>query len=785
MKAEDRGHTTLASRALHFSFNPDTSRFSLGLPDASPFVHNAVALTRFVDRALSTAALRVATADQQSIKDVHGAGRRLIIEFEPEPGMQLTLHASLYAAHPFLALKLIVTNRSTETLHLRQLIPLHVAPREGGAIQLADSRAPLSFFKNGYQSWSYTGIRYPDQRDINTRLGSFTRPLHLNPTTPISRERGVFQSEMFGALIDRTARKAIVAGQISAADQFARIGADTRRGQAALTLVCDLDNIPLEPGQSAASEEMLLYLIDLPADDPFADYFDAVARQMNPRVPALPDAGWCSWYYYFPHVREEDVIANLQSAHALRPDLPIDLIQIDDGYQTKTGDWLSINNKFPHGMSWLAEQIRMAGHTPGLWLAPFITVKSAQVATQHPDWLIRDERQRPVLSGKNWNDACYGLDMTHPGAQDYVQRVIDTVVHEWGHPYLKLDFLYAAAAPGLRHDRKTTRAQALRRGLQLIRQTAGDEVFLLGCGCPLGPAIGLVDAMRIGPDIAAEPGPSWTPRYKGITPVFKHEAGFPAGRNAVRNVLNRSGMHRKWWLNDPDCLIVRPARHMPEIEVRAWASVVGLSGGLLITSDDLPTLPLSRRRYIDALLPPLGDQALPLDLFEREMPELYVLRQTGGWRSGVVAGVFNWDDRPRRKRIDLAQLGLDASQPHHTFEFWSSAYRRIEHGHVDLGELPAHGCAVIAVRPVLDRPHLVATTFHLTMGGEVELFETRDSRLIIGVHLKRRAAGEIWIAGGKVREARCNGQPIGIKQPAPGVWALPIEIAGSAQIEVL
>ncbi len=788
MKAEGDGHFTLTTAALRFDFDTNAGRFSIGRPAATDSIRAAFALARLNSRAISTVSrrMRVRAVTHQNIEDVHGLGARLHVDFLPEAGVSLALLATLYDRYPFLSLRLIATNQSAETMHLRQLTPLRAAPQDGSEIQFRDRPAPLSFFKNGYQSWSYSGLRRAHQRDIDTRLGRFTRLFHFNPTTPISRRRGVFNGEMFGALIDHEAQQAVIAGQIGAANQFAQVGADTRRGQAALSVTCDLDGVPLAPEQSIASEEVFVQLIDLPAVDPFAEYVGAVARQMQPRPSAPLGAGWCSWYSYFPNIREEDVIANLKTAGDWRRIIPIDWIQIDDGYQVKTGDWLSINDKFPQGMRWLAGQIHESGYTPGLWLAPFIAVRSSQLASRHADWLIHDERGHPAQTGKAWNEETCGLDTTHPGAQEYIRRVVETAVREWGYSFLKLDFLCAAAAPGRRTDPTLTRAQALRRGLALIREVAGDDVFLLGCGCPLGPAIGLVDGMRIGPDIAPEPEPTWIPRYKGITLIFKHEAGFPAGRNAARNVLNRSSLHRRWWLNDPDCVIVREARHMSEIEVRSWASLVGLSGGLIALGDDLPSLPLQRRRYIASLVPLLGDSALPLDLLEREMPELYALRQDRAWGSGVVAGVFNWEDRPRRKLIDLAQLGLDPFQPHHAFSFWAGEYRRVEDGQIDFGVLPAHGCAVVALRPILDRPHLIATTFHLTMGGEVRRFDIGDRRLVIGVELKRRATGEMWLAGYSQLHARVNHQPIAATRRAePDIWAVSLEVDGAAEIEIV
>jgi len=782
MRDGREGHLSLVSAALRFEYDASHGRFSIGRPDAPFIIRDATARARLATLVLDTSALKVASAWRQSIESVHGPGEQLAITFQYEHEIQLTFYATLYSNHPFLTLRLTITSRSTQTRGVEQLTPLRTGP---GAICLGHAAAPLSFFKNGYQSWSYSGVRRAHERDVDTRLGIFTRLQQFNLTTPISRARGVFWSEMFGAVISHADCKAIVAGQITAADQFAQVYADTRHGRAALTLTCGADGAPLEPGQSLVSEEMLVQVVDLPAADPFAGYFDAVARRMAPRRPTPRAAGWCSWYCHFGRVQEEDVLASLGAADERRETMPIDLIQIDDGYESQVGDWLSINDKFPHGMKRLAGQIRDTGRTPGLWLAPFIAAKSSKLVRDHPEWLIRDEETQLASAGRNWNTSCYGLDVTHPAAQDYVRRAIDTAAHEWGYAYLKLDFLYAAALPGVRQDRRLTRAQALRRGLELLRETAGDEVFLLGCGCPLGPAIGVLDGMRIGPDIALDPGPAWTPRFKGIGFMLKNEMGFPAARNAVRNTLTRSGMHRRWWLNDPDCLVVRDTKHMNEIEVRSWASIVGLSGGLLVLGDDLPTLSDRRMHYVTSLLPPQTESAIPLDLFERETPELYVLRQDGKWGSGVVAGVFNWSDRLQHKSVDLARLGLDPLQPHHVFEFWSVGYRRTKEGHVDLGILPAHGCAVVAVRPVLDRPHLVATTFHLTMGSEIKRFEIGSWGLRMGIELKRRATGEVWIAGCNIREARQNGQLITCRQPAEGIWALPIQIDGSAQIELL
>ena len=51
-----------------------------------------------------------------------------------------------------------------------------------------------------------------------------------------------------------------------------------------------------------------------------------------------------------------------------------------------------------------------------------------------------------------------------------------------------------------------TPAQRVRAGYEAMRRGAGDDTFILGCGVPLANVVGVVDANRIGQDVA----PLWT-----------------------------------------------------------------------------------------------------------------------------------------------------------------------------------------------------------------------------------------------------------------------------------
>src|SRR5262249_14054797 len=54
-------------------------------------------------------------------------------------------------------------------------------------------------------------------------------------------------------------------------------------------------------------------------------------------VPRPAPTVWCSWYHYFGGVTEADILENLDAIG--RHDLPVDVVQIDDGWQAEIGDW--------------------------------------------------------------------------------------------------------------------------------------------------------------------------------------------------------------------------------------------------------------------------------------------------------------------------------------------------------------------------------------------------------------------------------------------------------------
>ena len=162
------------------------------------------------------------------------------------------------------------------------------------------------------------------------------------------------------------------------------------------------------------------------------------------------------------------------------------------------GDW-EANPKFPAGMKSFAEKVTATGRTPGLWLAPFMVSTKSRLAKDHPDWLLCDEHGAPVRAGITWSGNPLCLDVTHPDVLEWVDQLIRKL-RGWGYGYLKLDFLYIGGLIGKRY-RDIPREAAYRHALKVMREAAGDA-YILACGAPILPSLGLCDGLRIGPDVS-------------------------------------------------------------------------------------------------------------------------------------------------------------------------------------------------------------------------------------------------------------------------------------------
>ena len=311
--------------------------------------------------------------------------------------------------------------------------------------------------------------------------------------------------------------------------------------------------------------------------------------------------GWTSWYYHYTNISEDIIVENLQAFSRLQ--IPLDIFQIDDGYQTAVGDWLEIRKNFPSGMKALAERIHATGYEAGLWLAPFVCEQKSTLFKNHPDWLLRDHQQRPLVAGRNpgWSGLFYALNPFHREVQAYLRTVFQTVLQDWHYDMVKLDFLYAAA---LMPPEGMTRGMVMEQVMQMLRQWVGEDRKILGCGVPLAAAAGHTDYCRIGPDVGLE----WEDPRLALLDYPERIST----KVALQNTLSRHMLNRRLFINDPDVFILRDNVNLNTTQRESLFRLNLALGDLLFTSDnpaeyDADTLRLycsqfpRRHRHIEAI----------------------------------------------------------------------------------------------------------------------------------------------------------------------------------------
>ena len=308
-------------------------------------------------------------------------------------------------------------------------------------------------------------------------------------------------------------------------------------------------------------------------DEVFDKYFAAMGLPAKKRIDRL--TGYTSWYNYFQKIDENIILRDLKGLSRARES--INIFQIDDGYEPFVGDWLDYNGRdFPNGMKTIADAVHREGYLAGIWLAPFNVQRGkSRILKEHPDWLIRNPDGKPQLGCVAWGGA-YTLDIYNPEVREHLKKVFDTVLNDWGYDMVKLDFLYSQCRTP--RDNKT-RGTIMCEAMDFLRECVGDKL-ILGCGVPLGPAFGVVDACRISCDVDLSYGGKF---YNSMS--INNE--LPSAQNAINNSMFRRHLNGRAFLNDPDVFFLRDHNLTFTWEQKLLlAKINNLFGRVLFVSDD-------------------------------------------------------------------------------------------------------------------------------------------------------------------------------------------------------
>lgn len=372
-------------------------------------------------------------------------------------------------------------------------------------------------------------------------------------------------------------------------------------------------------------------------------------------------SGWCSWYYYGANISENDILENMSEIKARG--LNVECIQIDDGWNKKRGDW-EPNERFPHGMKYLADEIKKNGFIPGIWVAPLTAENDSELLNKHPEMFV-----------KNWNDdkpcGFNSLDLSVPEARKYLYDLFRKLTAEWGFEYIKFDFAGFGISAGRYADPNFNGTKNYRKALEIMRDAVGDETFLLACTSPINATVGVADGLRTSADIFE--------RWESV-------------RQIASQIIFRSyfGENIK---TDPDCVMMRNAENedgkcfrkctRTDKEIETHMTLVAVTGGMVMMSDKICLLPTSKTDKFKCLLLSSRRRAKFIDLCDSAIPSI----ADCGEKDGVYTFTFfNWEDH----RQDFVYR---LNKKYFVYDFWEKKILG-EREEISLSLAP-HECKVL------------------------------------------------------------------------------------------
>ena len=449
---------------------------------------------------------------------------------------------------------------------------LHIHPKENLRMEeikivfQAEYQPDTKVMCNGYQSWSTSremGIneKIRPLRTIARPYFKYSGDQHLEI---LKEESPDLYSWTFGYL--RNNDEIQFLGSINESSGFTLINYEPIKRT--ITALVDCKGMEIQHSFPAID----LWVAegrDIPVIEEYFSLFGPLTKP--PKV-----TGWTSWYQHYTNINEKVINENLKGFKKAKVD--IDFFQIDDGYQKNVGDWLEVDQeKFPNGMRNIADKIRKAGYQPGIWIAPFVCGKDSTIFKNHKNWLLKDKNGRPIKAGyiPLWGGWYYALNFYNVKFQEYLIGVFHTMMELWNFDLVKIDFLFAAsiAPPG-----NKTPGQVMNEAMTFIRRQVGAKK-IIGCGVPLGAAIGKVDYCRIGTDIHL----SWENRLLNFL-RFKERVSC---HSAMQSVFSRWFMDSRAFGNDPDVVLLREeGNKLTAHQKKSILIANALLGSLVFTSDN-------------------------------------------------------------------------------------------------------------------------------------------------------------------------------------------------------
>ncbi len=435
---------------------------------------------------------------------------------------------------------------------------------------------------------------------------------------------------------------------------------DSKKG---IVVTADGEGKPIKPGETIEFEKILLD-DNVSWQDLLLDYGKeiAVEHDIKPKEP-LKIKGWSTWDYYGRVYNTKDIIKNIDELFLTEKNANI--IQIDGGWWTARGDYLSVRKDLQGGMKAIAEYAKSKGYKAGIHLDGFRADKNSELYRNHPDWFLKDQDGETICQSIDKGDTFMQyiyFDYSNPAVCEYMKKVLHTIRKDWGFSYFKIDFMRYGLLQSIMEEHggqaanctnPVTKVIAFNNNMTSIERTRAalkamregiDDGFFLACSSIFGPTLGIVDGLRTGQDI--------NPTYD----FYRSSVMQNAGNFYLNSVVAQ---------NDADYLVVRnkedeePERAWGEHkfggnttfnEAKMWSDYIALYGGMKINSDNLLTLRKERKTLIqNSFNYNTAKRFIPIDLWDhaKDKADAFNIMLAEN-EDGVFLSLFNWEETDKQ-----------------------------------------------------------------------------------------------------------------------------------------
>lgn len=571
---------------LLFEFVPGRGLFTITLADRAHILRDATLALRIRSRAVDSTCYPEVRWRVVDLSDNLGEGKAFIAYFGGKPELPcVTADFSFYEGKEILAVGVQVDNTTGHEFLLSELSPIFCRGK-GGRLTFGRTRDCKALRSN----WAAL--------DGQPRLYS------LGPGVAVDAPNSLL-------LHDASSGAALVSGIFEPARCLTSFHISSPEGEEG-SLDFFVRQRPVVGGASAGEDDTGIVLRDnqsfsagriaLVYDELPLSALEKYAQSLGMvndvrRLERIP-CGWSCRAQHSEGLTEQRILSYADFVARELKRYGLSDILIDAGWQAlggfSGGPW-NPGESFPNGMKAVVDKVHAKGLRVGLWFRP----------------LELDSMR---------------LDPSSSFAKRLLNKEAGKFTREWGFDFVRIDFLdwdaFDRKDRFLPEDGSSTTNEAVRSALESIRKGLRSEAFLLGLDSAFATSLGIVQGAGIVRNVEA--GRWQTVREEG-----------------VKAAALRYHLHNWLWVNDPGYLAIGAPATLGQ--ARAWASLVALSGGCVFVGDSLASLSQKKISIIKRAVPPFGKAARPVDLLEKEQPQLWVIdvqKPFGKWH---IVGLFNWD----------------------------------------------------------------------------------------------------------------------------------------------